>query len=353
MKRALPDAQRNFEEALRSSASFPFPVKSAAPEALQKLLARYFGEQENRNGPGVTPKVEVKEVAERTVRRLTLAVRHAKEHPDANIRTAAKKLIRFVQKARTFSDLAQSATRFRGLQNKVGHRREELKRQAACEELPIGAGGKLVELTSDQLVSFGKKHGYCVAHPRAYPWYFEALRKGKARFFALVCDGTERGLLEVDCLRGQLVEAQGPYNAELKLKRKEALAILRALPPAISVSTDIEAFTRVGAFDEFRKGTSLAINVRHRGSEYRVWCQPDGANCSVILSRKRGKKRKKRAAYSRFLLRGRSVVEGCCHRGAMDAGEFTALMLDCRPLYDFVRGARLKAVRRGALRNRR
>ena len=199
----------------------------------------------------------------------------------------------------------------------------------------------------------GRLLGLCVAHRGIWGReYFDQLKSGDALFLRLDRSDGPVGLLQIDLEEKRFAEAKGPDNEALKFRsRRQALKIRRSFPEISG--NEVEAFTRIGVFDEFLKGTPApAVEVRHGDMEYYVWRFADRADDSVILyqrARIRGRKRWSRFEYKSPTARrtGRlrrkgsrrqpRVVEGCHHSGAMTVEEFTALLLDCPDLYEAAR----------------
>ena len=346
MKTPLADLMRDFEQALQGASSIHPTAKGLVRTALPERLERYFRLPENRDHRCV--RSHVKRHAETTVKQLTRAARYADDHPDANIRSRAKELVRSVTKL-CFEDLALAASRFIGRVNKVGHRRRERERHAERNTWVIARNAKLVELNSlDQIQHAGRVLGLCVADLLWARDYYEGVRSGDALVLRFDRPDGPAGLLHLKLKKKCFAEVDGRGHELLKLSRTEALNVMREFWEC--ETSDIDAFTRVGAFREFLEGTPAPVKLRQGDVEMRVWRFPD----AVILSlrdraqgrtwwwsrfeyegpRWRGRAPGRSLRRRRLRVVERPFVEGCHHTGALSLGEFLSLLLSCPELYE-------------------
>ena len=267
-----------------SASNFHPTVKEKAPEALVQQIKQYIEPPENRDGRGV--KASVNQSVKKTVRQLVCATRHADYHSDPNIRSKAQKLIRSISSS-TFKKTADCASKFRGLCNKVGRRRNERNLREERNRLTLEVNDKwslVPVLSSDQLVSTGKELGNCVARKRGPgSGYHDALREGNSKFYRLEEEGTAAGLIQIDSDTNAVEEAQGRGREELELSRKNALAVLRELD---ATADDVDAFSRVGAFSVFLPEPQPLSNAfDHNEWNYKIGVCP--GEKKIVVRRKR------------------------------------------------------------------
>ncbi len=331
-KRSTAQLVGPFEDALAKAEWFPDEVRQLAPAALGDCLAQHFKAPGNRDARGT--RSSVKQDAGRTVGHLVGAIRSAGVHPDSNVRTRAKKLVRSVQRLE-FSELAVRSSRFRGYVNKVGRSREERKRRARRKTIQIDDCLGLTELnSSDQLQAAGRALGLCTARRDGFGRpCFEELRDGSTSFYRLDGDSGPVGLLSMDVDSRRIQEASGPDNCDLAIRGKTARRILQKLNAS---ADDVEAFSKVGAFSEFRERMPRTDPLVHGEQQHWVWCFTTERLQTLILCRWDGR----RATWSRFERqygRGNAWVEGCHHDGAMTQGLLLELLIECPAVYTAIR----------------
>lgn len=230
----------------------------STPAVIEKFTHKrdaFYREAKEQAGYQRTPKKAIEE-ARKTVKHLVCAVRHAQEHPDDNIRRAAKKLLKSTtHPGVSFKELSQRASKLHGDLRKAGERRANEEREAEAQSIDLGPRYRLVELTSKRkLRSAGKALGNCLSGGEFLAGYWKEVKEGAAALWVLqrkTRDGSWKphGLLKIDTTGShEIVECKGPGNRLLKLKRKVAKAVLRALDAS---GDDVETFTRVGAFTVF------------------------------------------------------------------------------------------------------
>ena len=349
--KSIEETLRQFERELAGS-RFPAGVKRRTPGCLRRSVRVFRELSTNQDGRGL--KRAVKQRICCVVDYLRGAVRHAYEHEDANVRTAAKALVRSSQ-VLTFDKLDQRASRFVGLLRRAGHRRKELRLLVSRPTIWIG-DLEVAELVSvDQLRSAGRELELCVAHANdTGRVYHDALRSGESKFYRLAREERAIGLIEVEVDEMHIAEAQGPDGCALPLSRSLALDLLRQLE---TTADDVEAFSRVGALSVFLDGTPKVPAISFAGCTYRVWTFPDAKSIAVSKTRGtrsrswslferrdpkvRGGRRRRlgrpRRASSRRGTVPRSLeprplgtwVDCCYHDDAMCVGEFTDLLIRC------------------------
>lgn len=230
----------------------------STPAVIEKFTHKrdaFYREAKEQAGYQRTPKKAIEE-ARKTVKHLVCAVRHAQEHPDDNIRRAAKKLLKSTtHPGVSFKELSQRASKLHGDLRKAGERRANEEREAEAQSIDLGPRYRLVELTSKRkLRSAGKALGNCLSGGEFLAGYWKEVKEGAAALWVLqrkTRDGSWKphGLLKIDTTGSrEIVECKGPGNRLLKLKRKVVKAVLRALDAS---GDDVETFTRVGAFTVF------------------------------------------------------------------------------------------------------
>ena len=254
-----------------------------SPQAVIKKLARkrdaFFREAKERAGYKRTPKKAIEE-ARKTVKHLVCAVRHAQEHPDDNIRRAAKKRLKSTtHPGVSFEELSQRASKLHGDIRKAGERRANGKREAEAQSIDLGPRYRLVELTSKRkLRSAGKALGNCLRGGEFLAGYWKEVREGTTELWVLQRktgdgDWKPHGLLKVDTTGPrEIVECERSRNRLLKLKRKVAKAILRKLRAS---GDDVETFTRVGAFTAFRGGRPEVEPLQVGQRQVWIWRYPE------------------------------------------------------------------------------
>ena len=227
----------------------------AVIENLALKLEDLYREAKEQAGYQRTPKKAIEE-AHKTVKHLVCAVRHAQEHPDGNIKRAAKKLLKStMHRDVSFRELLQRASKLHGDIQKAGERRANEEREAEALSIDLGPRYRLVELTSKRkLRSAGKALGNCLRDGEFLADYWKEVKEGTAALWVLQRktrdgDWKPHGLLKVDTTGPRkIVECERSRNRLLKLKRKIAKAVLRALDAS---GDDAETFARVGAFTVF------------------------------------------------------------------------------------------------------
>ena len=339
MNRRIDALLEEFERTLAES-SFPASVQVASAAGLRRQVRKF--RSENRDGRGV--EANAGKLAQRLVRRMTLAVQHADGHANSEVRRSAKALVRSAQHV-PFEELAAMVGAFYGLLNKTGHRAKEKAKLEARKRYTIGKPEDdlaAVELiTSDQLASTGRDLGVCVAYKRGGPGrgYHVALREGDSYFFRLETarNRTARGLIEVSRDTDQVVETAGIENDDLELPcQRVALDILRNLD---ATADDIEAFSEVGAFDVFLEGVPKRSWIRVGDGKYKLWCFPERGR--VVLKKKQGswslfscprRRSGRRRPARRLAARRRSGTLGnwravSSHDGSLEVGDLLDLAL--------------------------
>ena len=335
-KRSTAQLVGRFKDALVKAAWFPDEVRQLAPAALGDRLEQHFAAPGNRDARGVRP--SVKQDADRTVVHLVRAIRLAREHPDPNVRAHARKLVRSVQ-PRGFSELVVRAGRFGGHVLKVDRSRKERERRARRKTIQIDDCLRLTELnSSNQLQEAGRVLGLCTAkRDDISRGYFDGLKDGSTSFYRLDGDSGPFGLLSMDADSRCIQEASGRDNGELAINRTMALQVLRELDAS---ANDVEAFSKVGAFSEFRAGVPRIDPIEHRERQHWVWCFTTEGSQTVIVRQRSGRA----TQWSRFERRcggsrrrsGRARrnrrdgwVQSCHHDGAMTLSFFVGLLIDC------------------------
>lgn len=259
---------RRFQRVLAGSA-LPEQVKNHSGRALPRQLDAHWRLPCNRDGRGVRRDVAKK--ARTAIRQLIRAVGHANNHDDGNVRREARELLRSVQHV-DFEEIQVLTSRFVGILNKAGHRREERKRQEKARRLAVADGYRLIELTVETLRSTGGElGGLCVAHNN---WegrgYHRALKDGSSEFWRLEKHGRVIGLIELDVESRKVADIRGKHNDAPKLERRVALALLQALD---ATGDDVETFAQAGAFRVFLDGTPQPdAEAVHDNRTYEVWC---------------------------------------------------------------------------------
>ena len=251
------DVKRQMDRLPRSlrKAKFDWLSPRAASRSLDAKLDAFYAEARKQAGYQRTPKKAIG-VAHKTIKHLVCAVRHAQEHPDGNIKRAAKKLLKSTtHPGVSFEELSQRASKLHGDLRKAGERRTNEEREAEAQSIDLGPRYRLVELTSKRkLRSAGKTLGNCLSGGEFLAGYWKEVKEGAAEFWVLQRktgdgDWKPHGLLKVDTTGPrEIVECERSRNRLLKLKRKVAKAVLRALDAS---GDDVETFTRVGAFTVF------------------------------------------------------------------------------------------------------
>ena len=285
-----------------AESGLPEPVKARVPAALERALNQYREDPGNRDGRGL--RHELKLGVLKTLGQLVRAVGHADHHQDANVRRVAAKTIRSIQHSR-FSQIQQHASHFIPVMADAGRSRNEQERMKRRRRHSVGRSLSLVELNSvPQLRSAGRELALCVARNDALGRdYHHALRDVDSAFWRLEREGSAVALLQLDLETRQVEDIKGRDNSPIKLRRDEALGILRALR---ANADDIDEFARVGAFEVFVDGVPAPYRVVFGGVTYRIWCFPERRMIVVStwkLMRSKTKKRAGSRARSRRLPR--------------------------------------------------
>ena len=278
-----------FQEALQE-ADFDWLSTQAVIENLVPKLDAFYAEAKEQAGYQRTPKKAI-EKARKTVKHFVCAVRHAQEHPDDNVKRAAKKLLKSTMHPGSFEELSRRASKLHGDVRKAGERRANEEREEAAKSIDLGPRYRLVELASKRkLRSAGKALGNCLSGGEFLAGYWKEVREGTAELFVLqhkTGDGNWKphGLLKVDTTGPrEIVECERSGNRPLKLKGKVAKAVLRALDAS---GDDVETFTRVGAFTVFGDDRPEVEPLQVGPRRVRIWRYPE----EIILKvrRPRGK----------------------------------------------------------------
>ena len=343
---------RLFTVALAES-GLPDPAKERVPAALEKAVNEYRGDTENRDGRGL--RHDLKLGVLKTLGQLVRAVRHADSHEDANVRRVAARTVRSIQYSR-FPAIQQQASRFIHVLAKAGRDRNERERKGRRRCHSVGSSLSLIELNSvSQLRSTGRELELCVARNDALGRdYHDALRDGSSAFYRLEREGSAIGLLQLDVGTRQIEDIKGRDNSPVKLRRTEALGVLRALRAS---ADDVDEFARVGAFEVFVGGSPAPDRVAFGGVRYRIWCFPQ-RRMIVVSSWKLVRTKIKRPA--RSTVRGRrlprlkqswtlftwpvgrrgslsDLSEGASGGEGMSIGELLDLCLRCPEVADIIR----------------
>ena len=266
-----------FQEALRK-AKLGWLSTQAVIENLALKRDAFYAEAKEQAGYQRIPKKAI-EKACKTIKHLVCAVRHAQEHPDDNIKRAAKKLLKSTMHPGSFEELSQRASKLHGDVRKAGERRANEERENAAKSIDLGPRYRLVELASKRkLRSAGKALGNCLSGGEFLAGYWKEVREGTAELFVLQRktgdgDWKPHGLLKVDTTGPrEIVECEGPGNCLLKLKRKIAKAILRTLDAS---GDDVETFARVGAFTVFGAGRPKVEPLQVGQRRVWIWRYPE------------------------------------------------------------------------------
>ena len=250
----------------------------AVIENLASKRAAFYREAKEQAGYQRTPKKAIG-VAHKTIKHLVCAVRHAQEHPDGNIKRAAKKLLKSTMHPGSFEELSRHASKLHGDLRKVGERRANEEREEAALSIDLDPCYRLVELTSKRkLRSAGKALGNCLRDGEFLADYWKEVKEGTAALWVLQRktrdgDWKHHGLLKVDTTGPRkIVECERSRNRLLKLKRKIAKAVLRALDAS---GDDVETFTRVGAFTAFRGGRPEVEPLQVGQRQVWIWRYPE------------------------------------------------------------------------------
>lgn len=270
-------------------ADFDWISTRAVIEKLALKIDAFYKEARKQAGYQRTPKKAIGE-AHKTVKHLVCAVRYAQEHPDGNIKRAAKKLLKStMHPGAPFEALSQCASKLHGDVRKAGERRENEKREAAARSIDIGSRYRLVELTSKRaLRSVGKAFGNCLSGGEFLAGYWKEVREETAELWVLqrkTSDGgwKPHGLLKVDTTDPRrIAECKRSGNHPLKLKRKVAEAVLRKLHAS---GDDVETFTRVGAFTAFLDGRPEVEPLQVGQRRVWLWRYPEEIILKVRLPR--------------------------------------------------------------------
>ena len=279
-----------FERALQK-ADLGWLSTPAVIEKFTHKLDDFLREAKEQAGYQRTPKKAIEE-AHKTVKHFVCAVRHVQEHPDGNIKRAAKKLLKStMHPGVSFKELSQRASKLHGDLQKAGERRANEEREEAALSIDLGPRYRLVELTSKRkLRSAGKALGNCLSGGEFLAGYWKEVKEGAAEFWVLQRktgdgDWKPHGLLRVDTTDPRnIVECERSRNRLLKLKRKVAKAVLRALDAS---GDDVETFTRVGAFTVFGDSRPEVEPLQVGQRQVWIWRYPE----EIILKvrRPRGK----------------------------------------------------------------
>ena len=272
-------------------ANLPGLLTQAVIENLVPKLDAFHAEAKEQAGYRRIPKKAIEEAC-KTIKHLVCAVRHVQEHPDDNIKRAAKKLLKSTtHPGVSFEELSQRASKLHGDVRKAGERRANEEREAKAKSIDLDPSCRLVELASKRaLRSAGKALGNCLSGGEFLAGYWKEVREGTAELFVLQRktgdgDWKPHGLLKVDTTGPrEIVECEGPGNCLLKLKRKIAKAILRTLDAS---GDDVETFARVGAFTVFGDGRPKVEPLQLGQRRVWIWRYPE----EIILKvcRPRGK----------------------------------------------------------------
>lgn len=224
----------------------PAVQQSKIARLLPTRLRNYRSRPGNRDGRGV--KHAVNEQIAKTFTQLRYALRHIQTHADGNIRREARTLVRSLQ-SDAFEEVSRRASRYIGAVNRAGHQRKE---RARLNNRAITLVDDLLVTqlnSSDQLSAVGRQFRNCVASKRG--WGHEYLRSGETEFYLIERTGEPIALMEVHAESREISQIAGPENDDVRLTRRQALGICRAL----DVSGDDEpTFTQVGAYRMFRDG---------------------------------------------------------------------------------------------------
>lgn len=259
-------------------ANLPGLSTQTVMENLALGLKAFYAEAREQAGYQRTPKKTIEE-AHKTIKHLVCAVRHAQEHPDGNIKRAAKKLLKSTMHPGPFEELSRHASKLHGDLRKAGERRANEEREEAALSIDLGPRYRLVKLASKRkLRSAGKALGNCLSRERFLAGYWKEAKEGAAEFWVLQRktgdgDWKPHGLLRVDTTDPRnIVECERSRNRLLKLKRKIAKAVLRALDAS---GDDAETFTRVGAFSAFRGGRPEVEPLQVGQRQVWIWRYPE------------------------------------------------------------------------------
>lgn len=259
-------------------ANLPGLPTQAVIENLALKRDAFYAEARERTGYQRTPKKTIEE-AHKTIKHLVCAVRHAQEYPDGNIRRAAKKLLKSTMHPGSFEELSRHASKLHGDLRKAGERRANEKREEAALSIDLDPCYRLVELTSKRkLRSAGKALGNCLRDGEFLADYWKEVKEGTAALWVLQRktrdgDWKPHGLPKVDTTDPRkIVECGRSRNRLLKLKRRVAKAVLRALDAS---GDDVETFTRVGAFTAFRGGRPEVEPLQVGQRQVWIWRYPE------------------------------------------------------------------------------
>ena len=265
-------------ETLQKAALPELPPHRAVLRRLGPALDAFYGEARERAGYQRIPKKAIGE-AHRTFRHLVCAVGHAQEHFDGNVRKDARKLLKSTtHPGMSFENLSRRASKHAGLVLKAGRRRADEEREASVQPVNIDPRHRLEELTSKRkLRATGKALGNCLSGGEFLAAYWSEVKGGTAEFWVLhkkSNDGWKpHGLFHVNTTGPrEIVDCKGPKNRLLKLKRKVAEAVLRALRAS---GDDVETFTRVGAFTALLNDRPKVEPFHVGQRRIRVWCYPE------------------------------------------------------------------------------
>lgn len=215
---------------------------------------------QNRDGRGVRP--SVRKLERKTVKHVGSALRHSRAHPDAQIRQAAKELIRSIPH-HSFTPLAARASTFAGKVQKSSRRLKERRRQESGRIIEFSQSIKLEEVRSLTLLQrIGNLLHLCVSNLSTARSYLDSVLNGSNEIWVLRDEENFLGLLQVSSERTRggrrrrnrritstrervIDECNGYDNEPLDLIQEVALKILRCLNVD---HVEAESFSQVGAF---------------------------------------------------------------------------------------------------------
>lgn len=246
------DVERQFSWLQR--ARYP---EGYSERAIVKSLKRKFEQsckdEKIHNGKKRTPAKVIRQ-GHKTVKHLRCTVSHLK-HQDGNVRRDARRLLRSITHPQvSFKEISRHASRLAGLVQKAGRRRADERREAAARSINVGHRYLLEEITSKRkLRSTGRSLGNCLGDPPPLHMYWSQIKEGDIEIWRVLQrtkddDWKLRGLVETWTWGRTIGQCQGPKGKPLKLKRKVAKHILRALNAS---GDDAKSFVRVGAFTAF------------------------------------------------------------------------------------------------------
>ena len=340
------------------------PQAPAMPKRLSRTVDEFGSRPENQDGRGLT--VAARGTVVRTLGHVESAVRRS--DGQGSLGHKARGFLKSLVHIDDFDETAERGRRFFGEILKAGRRRAsatpvcEAQAHVCGEMSGVGEIRLCREVSVAGLRQVGRELGLCVAHANEVgrPYHTE-LKKGESEFWSLRTPAGSFALLSVRIEEGArcVAEFEGRNGKrpvvtdEIGRRIKLSGALLRNVLRKLKAdASDIDHFTRVGAFPSLLRGNRANYrDVCVDGRNFRIW---RFANEVIIASSRRSPRvvvPGRSAQWSRFVRRERRRLDrtrgrrpqsqrrteweqGAWHNTAMDLGELLELLRQSPDLYD-------------------